>query len=139
MRRLSTRFTLFLASCAQAFLAFIPVQAQYVGSETTPSPRVNVPLAASSISSVKEALTAPDDTHVVLEGFIVNKLRHKHYTFSDATGKIEIKLDDKYLPAGQTIDSKTRVRITGEIDRHFQRPNDIEVKHIEMVQQGAVQ
>jgi uncharacterized protein (TIGR00156 family) len=139
VRQLTPRFNVLLAGLVQTFLVVMPAYAQYTGPTTTPAPAVNVPMASSTVASVKDALTAPDDTYVVLEGFILNRLRHEHYTFSDATGKIEIELDDKYLPAGQAIDNKTRVRIAGEVDRHLYRPNDIDVKHIEIVQRGVVQ
>ncbi|WP_353189376.1 NirD/YgiW/YdeI family stress tolerance protein [Pandoraea pnomenusa] len=96
---------------------------------------VAVPSASPRVATVEQALAASKDLEVVLEGYIVNKLKHEHYTFRDATGKtIEIELDDKYLPPGREINDKTHVRIWGEIDTHRLKPNDIDVKRIEIIQ-----
>lgn len=112
-------------------------QAQYTGPSAQPAAAggtIAVPAAMPHAVTVEQALAAPDDATAVIEGFIINKLRHEHYTFRDDAGKtIEIDLDDKYLPPGQVINDRTRVRITGEVDRHRFRPNDIEVKRIEIV------
>lgn len=127
-------------SVAAAFLGVLsaaPAIAQYTGpaasAATTGS--VVVPSVTSNVSTVEHALVAPDDAVAVIEGYIVNRLKHEHYTFGDDTGKtIEIELDDKYLPPGRQITDKTRVRITGEVDRHRFRPSDIDVKRIEILQ-----
>lgn len=96
---------------------------------------VAVPTVGQHVTTVEQALAASRDLDVVLEGYIVNKLKHEHYTFRDATGKtIEIELDDKYLPPGREINDKTHVRIWGEVDTHRLKPNDIDVKRIEIIQ-----
>lgn len=96
---------------------------------------VAVPAAAMSRAvTVEQALKAAKDMEVIIEGRIVNKLKHEHYTLQDATGTIEIELDDKYLPPGRQITEKTKVRIIGEIDTHRMKPNDIDVKRIEILE-----
>jgi uncharacterized protein (TIGR00156 family) len=138
MRSTNIRFRpLFCAAVFFGVLSATPAIAQYTGPSggvaTTGS--VNVPSVTSHVSTVERALVAPDDAVAVIEGYIVNRLKHEHYTFRDDSGKtIEIDLDDKYLPPGRQIDDKTRVRITGEVDRHRFRPNDIDVKRIEILQ-----
>lgn len=111
--------------------------AQYTGPaprSAAPSGRVVVTAIAPHISTVEQALTAWDESIVVIEGQIVNKIRHEHYTFRDDAGKsIEIELDDKYLPPGQVIDETTRVRLTGEVDQNSFRPSEIDVKRIEII------
>lgn len=133
------RFASLLISAAAGFgtLSATPAIAQYMGpsagAATTGS--VVVPSAMPHVATVGQALAAPDDAMTVIEGYIVNRLKHEHYTFRDDTGRtIEIELDDKYLPPGRQINDKTRVRISGEVDRHLYRPNDIDVKHIEILQ-----
>lgn len=129
-----------LICAAAAFfgvLSTAPAIAQYTGpsaaAATTGS--IAVPSVTANVSTVEQALAAPDDAVAVIEGFIVNRLKHEHYTFRDDAGKtIEIDLDDKYLPPGRQINDKTRVRITGEVDRHRFRANDIDVKRIEILQ-----
>ena len=113
-----------------------PAIAQYMGpsagAATTGS--VVVPSAMPHVATVAQALAAPDDAMAVIEGYIVNRLKHEHYTFRDDTGRtLVIELDDKYLPPGQQINDKTRVRITGEVDRHHLRANDIDVTRIDIL------
>lgn len=116
-------------------LASLSVSAQYTGPQAAgpAGAAVNVPSAHPVISSVADALKAAKDAQVSLDGRIVNRIKHEHYTFEDATGRIEIELDDKLLPPGVQINEKTRVRITGEVDRHRMRANDIDVKHFEVL------
>ena len=135
----NTRFVPLLCAATALFgvLSAAPAIAQYTGQTTGAATTggVVVPSFAPQISTVAQALTAHDDAPAVIEGYIVNRLKHEHYTFRDDTGRtIEIELDDKYLPPGRQINDKTRVRISGEVDRHLYRPNDIDVKHIEILQ-----
>ncbi|WP_058378355.1 YgiW/YdeI family stress tolerance OB fold protein [Pandoraea norimbergensis] len=130
-----TRFAMLLASAAAlGALSATPAIAQYTGPGAPPAAAVAVPSVMPSVVSVQQALSAPDDSQAVIEGFIVNRIKHEHYTFRDDAGHtIEIELDDKYLPPGVKIDDKTRVRITGEVDRHRHRPSDIDVKRLEII------
>ncbi|AJC22524.1 YgiW/YdeI family stress tolerance OB fold protein [Pandoraea pulmonicola] len=134
-RRRSLGAAALLAAGSAALIG--QAHAQYTGPSAQPAAgagAIAVPTATPHATTVEQALAAPDDATAVIEGFIVNKLKHEHYTFRDAAGKtIEIDLDDKYLPPGQVINDKTRVRITGEVDRHRFRPNDIDVKRIEIL------
>ncbi|AVF41105.1 YgiW/YdeI family stress tolerance OB fold protein [Pandoraea apista] len=133
-----TGFKPLLCAAAASFgiLSVAPAIAQYTGPTASPATTgsVMVPSVASHVTTVEQALVAPDDAVAVIEGFIVNRLKHEHYTFRDDAGRtIEIELDDKYLPPGRQITDTTRVRITGEVDRHRFRPNDIDVKRIEIL------
>ncbi|VVE11335.1 YgiW/YdeI family stress tolerance OB fold protein [Pandoraea terrigena] len=139
MTRRNIRFAplIFSAMALVGALGASPAIAQYVGPSagTAMTGSVVVPSAMPHIATIGQALNAPDDAMAVIEGYIVNRLRHEHYTFRDDTGRtIVIELDDKYLPPGHQINDKTRVRITGEVDRHHLRANDIDVKRIEILQ-----
>ncbi|VVD67668.1 stress-induced protein YgiW [Pandoraea morbifera] len=136
MPRKSNRFAILplaAALVAGAFVFASPAQAQ-----------INVPPAGGTVAvpavmpravTVEQALAAPNDVEAVIEGYIVNKLKHEHYTFRDAAGKtIEIELDDKHLPPGREITEKTHVRIWGEVDKHQLKSNDIDVKRIEIIE-----
>ena len=122
---------------AAGFALTVPAQAQInvpPAAGATAGGVVAVPSVMPRATSVEQALKAPKHTDVLIEGRIVNKLKHEHYTFQDASGKsIQIELDDKYLPTGVKIDEKTLVRISGVVDTHRMKPNDIDVKHIEIV------
>lgn len=110
-------------------------QAQINVPQATGSGIVAVPAVMPRALSVDQALKAPKDTDVAIEGRIINKLKHEHYTFQDASNlTIEIELDDKYLPPGRQITEKTLIRIIGVVDTHRMKPNDIDVKRVEFVE-----
>lgn len=90
------------------------------------------PSDSPQVSDVAGAMTAVDDTPVVLQGQIVKRLRHEQYLFKDATGTIEVEIDDDEWPQGQEVSETATVRITGEVDVHHER-RDIDVERIELV------
>ena len=87
---------------------------------------------AMSASSVKQALTLPDDVRIVLEGKIVSEFRPEHYQFVDKNGDtIEVEIDHKDW-RGVTVDENTPVRIYGEVDKDSMKTS-IDVKNIEII------
>ena len=94
--------------------------AGYTGPSDTPQ-----------IKDVAGAMTAADDTPVVLEGQIVKRLKHEQYLFKDASGTIEVEIDDDKWPQQQVSETAT-VRLTGEVDVHHDR-RDVEVDRVELV------
>ena len=69
-----------------------------------------------ALSTVREALTMRDDTHVILRGNIMRHLGKDRYLFQDATGTVTVEIDhDKW--GGQTITPGDAVELYGEIDR----------------------
>lgn len=88
------------------------------------------PGAQSVVNDVAAAREAADETPVVLEGRIVRQLKHEHYAFQDATGTLEVEIDDEDWPATPVDDQRT-VRLYGEVDKElFGRRIDVE--HIEV-------
>jgi protein ygiW len=87
---------------------------------------------AMSASTVKQALTLPDDAHVILEGKIVSEFRSEHYQFVDKNGDtIEVEIDNKDW-RGVTVDENTPVRIYGKVDKDFTKTS-IDAKSIEII------
>lgn len=80
-------------------------KASYVG------PTVEQPVV--SVESIKK--NPIDDSKVVVQGYITHKLADDRYKFSDETGNIIVEIDDDEFPA-RSIDERTLVRISGEID-----------------------
>ena len=121
----------------------VVLMAGILAAATSAVAQVNAPVAGSDVAAptvmpravtVEQALATPKDLEAVIEGYIVNRLKHEHYTFRDAAGKtIEIELGDKHLPPGREINDKTRVRIFGEVDFHRVKSNDIDVKRVEIL------
>lgn len=89
--------------------------------------------APSSIITVKQMKdTARDDQLVVLEGFLVDQVKHDKYTFKDATGTVLVEIDDKVF-AGQRVDAKTKIRIEGEFEKDFMDPDEVDVHRLTIV------
>lgn len=90
--------------------------------------------ATGQITTVKQAQAAADDTKVVLEGTITKRISSEHYEFKDATGSIQVEIDNDDWPAGTSVSENTKVRLTGEVDHHKQKPTDIDVDRVEILQ-----
>lgn len=64
---------------------------------------------------------------MVLEGKIVRQIKSEHYEFQDATGTVEIEIDQKDWQ-GLTVSEKDTLRIKGEVDRDWKKIKvDVEV------------
>lgn len=89
------------------------------------------PGATSPVGNVSAALEAADDTRVVLEGQIVKRLQDERYEFKDATGTIQVEIDDEDWP-NQTVSETAKVRLTGEVDKDF-NGREIDVDRVELI------
>jgi len=83
---------------------------------------------ASTVLSVKQAKSMKDDEKVTLRGTIESHIGSDKYIFKDASGTIEIEIDDRCW-AGQTISATDRVEIVGEMDTDWNSV-EIDVKRI---------
>lgn len=119
--------TLLIATLAIAPLGLLsPVaQAQYTG-----------PGASSAVTTVAEARDQPDDQAVVLKGTLVAKIGEERYRFRDASGEIDVEIDDDDLPNRQAIGADTEVELHGKVDTHRSKPTDIDVDHVRILQGG---
>ena len=89
-------------------------------------------LYAQSVNTVSAAQAASDDTPVVLQGHIVQRLKdHERYTFKDATGTITVEIDDEDLPL-VPFNEKTLVKLIGEVDRGLMS-REIDVDRVEII------
>lgn len=91
----------------------------------------NGPGATPQVTSVSAALEAADDAHVLLEGQIVKRLQDELYEFKDATGNIQVEIDDEDWP-NQTVSETAKVRLTGEVDKDF-NGREIDVDRVELI------
>jgi len=89
--------------------------------------------AGSQILSIAHLLTqGQDDQKVTLQGFIIRKIGHEKYIFSDGTGEIRIEIDDDDFPS-EPIDATTQVEIVGEFDKDFVESPEIDVDFIKVL------
>lgn len=114
-----------LLGCAVlAIVVFRSAQAQYVGpSEGT---------ALTTVADVTK--NAVDDQMVLLRGKITKKLKKDRYEFTDSTGTMRVEIDDKYFYNVQVTD-KTVVEIYGEVDKHFMKSPEVDVKRLTVISQ----
>ncbi|EPN9345445.1 YgiW/YdeI family stress tolerance OB fold protein [Cronobacter sakazakii] len=120
-----------IAACA---LSATPVMAQKGGfsgpdnsaSATATKGGFQGPDAANT--TVSEAKNLRDDAWVVLEGNIVRKMGKELYEFRDASGTVNVDIDD-HVWNGVTVTPKDKVRIEGEVDKDWNSV-EIDVKKI---------
>jgi len=74
--------------------------------------------ATNYVLNVKQALIARDDTDVSIRGYIVSSLGDEEYWFADATGRIEVEIEDHlfngYIPSPDQL-----VTIVGEVEKEW--------------------
>jgi uncharacterized protein (TIGR00156 family) len=115
---------------AAGLFSTITLAAGYTGPGSDAKPAA----AAAQVTTVKQAQSAHDDTPVVLEGVITKRISGEHYEFKDATGSIEVEIDNDDWPAGAAVSENTKVRLTGEVDHHKLKATDIDVDRVEILQ-----
>ena len=90
--------------------------------------------AAFIDNSLKEvtidvARTMPDDSNVILSGYIIKSLGNEKYTFQDATGNIKVEIDDDDWN-GIDVNSEQKVKIFGEVEKGFFKSTYIDVDKV---------
>ncbi len=86
--------------------------------------------------TVKQALSARDDSMVTLVGRITQQIGNDDYLFTDGTGAIKIEIKHR-LWNGLTVTPDDKLRIYGKVDNDLMEPWDrteVEVISIEKVQ-----
>ncbi|CAM6435862.1 MULTISPECIES: YgiW/YdeI family stress tolerance OB fold protein [Citrobacter] len=84
-----------------------------------------------SSATVESAKSLRDDTWVTLRGNIVERVSDDLYLFKDATGTINVDIDDKRWN-GLTVTPQDTVEIQGEVDKDWNSV-EIDVKQIRKV------
>ncbi len=88
--------------------------------------------SAPAVVSVAAATAAADDAHVTVRGEIVDVLRREHYVLADASGRVEIEIDDD-LMRPEDVRVGLRVEVTGEVERDRDEPVEIEAERVTML------
>jgi uncharacterized protein (TIGR00156 family) len=73
-----------------------------------------------------------DDHPVVLTGVLAKKTGKERYLFKDATGEIRVEIDAEELPR-DPINEKTRVEITGEVDKSPMRAVEVDASRVRIL------
>jgi uncharacterized protein (TIGR00156 family) len=59
------------------------------------------------METVQSISNLHDDRNVILEGYLIKKIKEEHYLFKDDTGEIEIEIDDEDF-RGQQVTPKNQ-------------------------------
>lgn len=86
----------------------------------------------ATVTTVKQALKAKDNTPVKLHGQVVKSIGDEKYQFRDKTGTIIINVDDE-LWQGHPISPTINVGLVGEVDIDFKPSKHVEID-VEQVQ-----
>ena len=84
-----------------------------------------------NVITVRQAREMRDDTYVVLQGNIVQRISNDKYLFEDQTGSITVEIEKKDW-AGVTVTPNDTVRLFGEVDSGLFK-TEIDVDHVELV------
>lgn len=115
-----------------ALLLASPAQAAFQGPGSNGAKAGITSTAGAGDNTVAQVKNLPDDTYVTLTGYLIKQVGKDSYIFRDDTGEIRVEIEHKYFNS-QEITSKDKIRITGEIDKEFSRPTEIEVKRLEVL------
>lgn len=96
--------------------------AQYSGPSGTATP-----------TTVQQLLeNGKDDQYATVEGNIIRHIAGEHYIFADKTGQINVEIKNRDLPTGK-FDDKTKVSISGKLDKDFNESLELEVKQLKVL------
>ena len=86
----------------------------------------------NSVTRVSALRSVPDDSYVTLEGNIERQVRHEHYIFRDASGRIEVEIDNDVW-RGLNVTPRDKVRLEAEIDQDW-HGTEVDVKAVTRIQ-----
>ncbi len=87
---------------------------------------------STGVSTAAAALKAADNAVCTLEGTLTRQIRADHYLFKDASGEMEVEIDENVF-AGQEVTPATRVRLHGKVDVSTTKGVKVDVKRLEIV------
>ncbi len=115
-----------LLLAAALVLAPAAVQADFQGPSSD---------AGTQSMTVAQALSSKmDKDNVCLTGNVVSSVATdaEKYRFSDGTGTIIVEIDAKVFQ-GQHVTPTTKVRICGDVDVEFTRPNEFDAESLRIL------
>jgi|SRR5699024_6526756 len=80
------------------------------------------------LTTVEQAKTQADDTHVHLKGHISEALGNDHYLFKDNSGSMTVEIKQKRWH-GRTVSPADEIEIWGKVDRDGQKI-EVDVKRL---------
>ena len=119
-----------IALCSAPVLAqqggFLDPAAPQTHTQNTQQGGFSGPSAA--LTTVDKVKSMSDDTWVMLQGNIEQRVGDGTYTFRDASGTLTVEIDKKRWN-GQTITPKDKVQLEGKVDKDWSNV-EVDVKTI---------
>jgi uncharacterized protein (TIGR00156 family) len=109
-----------------AGLALITVTAAATAQYSGPSDRIVLETVEAALASTQ------DDQPIRLTGRLVRQIDEENFIFSDASGEIQVEIDDDDL-VGVAFDETTPVEIVGEVERRRLGDNEVDVDRFRLI------
>ena len=87
-------------------------------AQTQPAPQGGFSGPSAALTTVDKVKSLSDDTWVMLQGNIEQRIGDDTYTFRDATGTLTVEIDRKRWN-GQTVTPKDKVQLEGKVDKDW--------------------
>ena len=100
-------------------------------NQTTSSQQVFGANTPTKVISIKQALSARDDTYVTIEGNILKQIDDDEYIVIDKSGQIRAEIDS-HIWRGQNVSSQDKVRLYGEIDNEWNK-TELKVRELTII------
>lgn len=86
--------------------------------------------ATTQAMSVKQALSAADNSVVTLVGNITQQIDNDDYLFTDGTASIRVEINNRVWN-GLNVNEKDKIRITGKLNNEAFEKAEVEVFSVE--------
>lgn len=121
---------IYLALSSLLCLTLTPLFASAQSGTVFASPPSRNVFAAQVQRDLAEVLRDPrDDQHVILRGYLIEKLRGDKYLFVSGQARIRVEIDPKVQPS-TAVTIQTQVEIEGEVEKDFLESPEIDVHRI---------
>jgi uncharacterized protein (TIGR00156 family) len=89
---------------------------------------------AAPVMSVRQLLDeGKDDQTVTVRGKLTKHMGGDRYVFADSTGEMQVDIDRRYFPMGQTIAPTDTLELTGEFEKETNAPSELDVKQLKRI------
>lgn len=111
-----------------------PAQGQAAAAGAANSPRKQAVAPSANVTKAAQVAGAHDKTPCLLEGYVTQRLGAKgdRYLFTDDSGTVTVDIDDDQL-RNRTVTPQTRVRLSGKVDVKRDRPTEVDVDWLEIL------
>ena len=115
---------------ALAAILALSTTSAFAGFNGNTTPNGGFQSGTQSAISVKQALSAADNSMITLVGNITQQIDDDEFWFTDGTGQIKIEIK-KRVWNGLNVDSKDKVKIYGKLDNEVFEKAELDVLRIE--------